>query len=920
MMRYAEVAVDAPVSPARTFSYSIPDRFRLQPGQLVWVPFGRRILQGVVIELAPVPRVEVTKDILQAVEPSPLLDATALTLAQWLSRYYLCSLFDAVALFLPPGFKAQVRSQILPIPVDAANLEKLKSPAREALETLAGRQRLTEAEFAKLLGKRSGPEVNRLAQRGFIHRRVDLPRPRTFRYVSQLFPASPQDDLGHWPEAPDKLPARQEKLLQAVREQAGSYSTAQANKEFGSGVGNALVEKGLLGLEWVRQEGSPLSSAASNRAARSDTSGQPDDPDSLLPGAPAANAAEPPLTLFPMQADALARIAETLDDPARQPRTFLLHGVTGSGKTEVYLQAIQRVVEQGKQAIFLVPEIALTPQTVQRVNARFPGRAAVLHSGLSERQRFDQWWKIRDGDYDVVVGPRSALFAPTPNLGLIVIDEEHEWTYKQVEAQPFYHARTAALELARLTGAGVILGSATPDVESYYHARRGRYRLLELPYRIRQAAPPPARDKQEGDNNAQDHRGEFDELTEPAHGEFDELTGLAHGELGEFTEPTHGEPVEPPLSLVKEVKERNPHPSPLPGDEWQWPASADAEGLAPVEVCDMRQELRQGNRSIFSRSLAQALTRCIERKQQAILFLNRRGSAPIVQCRDCGYVVTCSGCAVSLTYHSTEARLRCHRCNRRSRSPRQCRQCGGSHIRQLGIGTQRVVDEVKALLPEAQVERWDADSVRTGPGTEETMRRLAAGETQVLVGTQMVAKGLDVPNVTLVGVVLADVGIHLPDFRAGERAFGLLCQVAGRAGRGAEPGRVIIQTYNPDHYAVAAAARQDYADLFRTEIAARHQQGNPPFNRLVHLLYQDLNPTACQQQAITTARQFRQRIRAQGLTDVQVIGPAPGVPERVRGQYRWRLILRGRNLHRFLEGTDLSSRGLTIDVDPVHLL
>ena len=895
MMRYAEVAVDAPVSPARTFSYSIPDRFRLQPGQLVWVPFGRRILQGVVIELAPAPRVEVTKDILQAVEPSPLLDATALTLAQWLSRYYLCSLFDAVALFLPPGFKAQVRSQILPIPVDAANLEKLKSPAREALETLAGRQRLTEAEFAKLLGKRSGPEVNRLAQRGFIHRRVDLPRPRTFRYVSQLFPAGPKDNLGHWPETPDKLPARQEKLLQAVREQAGSYSTAQANKEFGSGVGNALVEKGLLGLEWVRQEGSPLSSAASsaasNRSARPDTSGQPDDPDSLRSDAPAANAAEPPLTLFPMQADALARIAETLDDPTRQPRTFLLHGVTGSGKTEVYLQAIQRVVEQGKQAIFLVPEIALTPQTVQRVNARFPGRAAVLHSGLSERQRFDQWWKIRDGDYDVVVGPRSALFAPIPNLGLIVIDEEHEWTYKQAEAQPFYHARTAALELARLTGAGVILGSATPDVESYHHARRGRYRLLELPYRIRQAAPPPARDEQESGNTDQNFPGE----------------------LGEFTESAHGEPVEPPIAPALSTKGKGQ-------GNGKGPASADADGLAPVEVCDMRQELRQGNRSIFSRSLSQALTRCIEQKQQAILFLNRRGSAPIVQCRDCGYVVTCSGCAVSLTYHSTEARLRCHRCNRRSRIPRQCRQCGGSHIRQLGIGTQRVVDEVRALLPEAQVERWDADSVRTGPGTEETMRRLAAGETQVLVGTQMVAKGLDVPNVTLVGVVLADVGIHLPDFRAGERAFGLLCQVAGRAGRGAAPGRVIIQTYNPDHYAVAAAARQDYAALFRTEIAARHQQGNPPFNRLVHLLYQDLNPTACQQQAITAARQFRQRIRAQGLTDVQVIGPAPGVPERVRGQYRWRLILRGRNLHRFLEGTDLSSRGLTIDVDPVHLL
>ncbi len=867
-MRYAEVAVDAPVNHSRTFSYHIPDRFRLQPGQLVWVPFGRRTLQGVVIELTAAPQVEVTKDILQPVEPAPLLDAVALSLSGWISRYYLCSLFEAVALFLPPGFKARVRSQILPIPVENTDLDTLKPTIQGALQALSDEKRLSETEFIKLLGKSGRIEVNRLADRGFIRRRVTLPRPRTFRYAAQLLPAGRQDAAGQWPSAPGQLSARQEKLLQAVRERSEGYSATQANKEFGAGAGNDLVGKGLLGLEWVRQESSM---AASPRA---------------VAAAATVREPEPPLTLTPMQADALARIVETLDDPTRQPRTFLLHGVTGSGKTEVYLQAIQQVAQQGKQALFLVPEIALTPQTVQRVNARFPGRVAALHSGLTERQKFDQWWKIRDGDYAVVVGPRSALFAPAPNLGLIVLDEEHEWTYKQVEVQPFYHARTAALELARLTGAAVILGSATPDVESYYHARRGSYRLLQLPRRIRTPARYPL-----GEGSG---KGETTLPRVPEGGCVKLLSPDKRETFPRVPEGGRGN-----AEKLEEI---------------------DGDGLAPVEICDMRLELRQGNRSIFSRSLSQALTEHVALGQQAILFLNRRGSAPIVQCRDCGYVATCSSCAVSLTYHAAEARLRCHRCNRRSRPPRQCRQCRGSHIRQLGIGTQRVVDEVKALLPEVRVERWDADASRAGPGPEETMRRLAAGETQVLVGTQMVAKGLDVPNVTLVGVVLADVGIHLPDFRAGERAFGLLCQVAGRAGRGADPGRAIIQTYNPDHYAVVAAANQDYAALFRTEIEARHQQGNPPFNRLIHLLYQDANPTACQQQAITAARLLRQRSRAQGLTGVQIIGPAPGIPERMRGHYRWRLTLRGRNLHRFLEGIDLPTRAATIDVDPVHLL
>ena len=843
MTRYAEVAVDAPLGHSRTFSYSIPDRFRLEPGQLVWVPFGRRILQGLVMEIAAAPQVEKTRDILQPVDPGRLLDDAAIALARWLSRYYFCSLFDAVALFLPPGFKAQVRSQLLPLPANGMDQEKLKPASREALATLAEQRRMSEEDFAGLLGRSGIREVNRLVDRGFVHRRVDLPRPRTFRYASLLFPTGDPGPVGKWPEPGARVSQRQEGLLQAVREQRDGYSTTLANREFGPGVGDALVEKGLLGQEWVRQESRVV--------------GGPDLNDGEMDAPPVPEA---PLSLTASQADALDRIVNTLADPSPQPRVFLLHGVTGSGKTEVYLQAISRAVAQGRRALFLVPEISLTPQTVQRVNARFPGRVAVTHSGLSERQRFDQWWQIRDGQYDVVVGPRSALFAPLPEIGIIVIDEEHEWTYKQVEAHPFYHARTAALELARTAGATVVLGSATPDVESYYHARQGHYRLLELPDRIPFADRPPV-----GQGKA---------------------VGNGNGMTGE---------------LMDRV-------------------ASGSDGLARVEIADMRQELRQGNRSIFSRPLAQGLTECIAEGQQAILFLNQRGSSSMVQCRDCGYVVRCSSCSTTLTYHSSESRLRCHRCNRRSRPPSVCRQCQGRHIRQLGIGTQRVVDEVKALFPNVAVERWDSDSARSGLDPDETMRRLASGEIEVLVGTQLVAKGLDLPNVTLVGVVLADVGIYRPDFRAGERAFGLLCQVAGRAGRGPDPGRVVIQTYNPDHYAVAAAARQDYAALFQTEITTRQRQGNPPFNRLIRLLYRDSNPTTCQRQAITAARLLRERIRSQGLTDAGVIGPAPGIPPRVRGRYRWHVLLRGRNLHRLLDGIDLPTREVTIDVDPVELL
>ena len=810
-MRYAEVAVDAAVAHSRTFSYSIPPRFSIEPGQLVWVPFGRRVLQGLVVELVDMPNVPETRPILQPMEPSPLIGPDHLQLGRWISGHYRCSLFTAIAPLLPPGFEAHVRSRLTAVSdADAdSKTSDLRPESVEALTELTAKKTgLDEADFIKLLGNDGNRELTRLVDKGLVRRSLTMPRPTVApKYETFLIP-SPASAESSEKERPS-LPVRQEGLLAAVREQRAPYPAALANKEFGNGVGQALFSKGLVAMEWVRA-------------------------DSAVVPRPSPEGGRQQHTLTTHQAEALSKITEALDDPELTPRSFLLHGITGSGKTEVYLRAIDQVVRQGRQAIFLVPEISLTPQTLERVNAWFPGRVAVMHSRLTPRQQFDQWWDIREGKYDVVVGPRSSLFAPLADLGLIVVDEEHEWTYKQIETHPLYHARASALQLGRITGSPVLMGSATPDVETYHAATRGWHTLLELPDRVSAGPDRVAR-------------------------------------------------------------------------------------LAEVQVCDMRQELREGNRSIFSRVLAQSLQDCVAGGHQAILFLNRRGASSIVQCRDCGHVVTCRSCSVSLTYHSTQSSLLCHTCNRRTRMPSTCPSCSGVHIRQLGAGTQRVVEEVKKLLPDAVVDRLDADVTRSGQDTEKTMARLTTGDTQVLVGTQMVAKGLDVPNVTLVGVVLADIGMYLPDFRAGERAFGLLCQVAGRAGRGEDIGRVVVQTYNPEHYAIQAAAAQDYHALYEYEFNSRRETGSPPFNELVHLVFQDRNDDQALRLATETGRTLMLRAEAQGLTDIEVIGPGPGIPSRIRGRYRWHLTLRGRRLLRFIEGMEFPP-GCTVDVDPVHVL
>lgn len=558
-------------------------------------------------------------------------------------------------------------------------------------------------------------------------------------------------------------------------------------------------------------------------------------------------------------------------------KPILIHGVTGSGKTEIYLRAIAAALRAGQGAIMLVPEISLATQSVERVAARFPGQVAVWHSALSPGERYDTWERVRHGDLPIVVGPRSALFAPVENLGVIIVDEEHEPAYKQRDRLPIFHARDAALELGRLSQALVIMGSATPDVVTYRQAERGAYQLLTLPNRI-----------------------------------------LAHTQ--------HVAVQQAMLKRMKDEggrrKETNPQfssfsPHHLP------PNGGSAFVTLPlpqVEVVDLREELKAGNRTIFSRVLQDAIRETLRREEQVILFLNRRGAASFVICRDCGYVLRCPRCDTTMTYHSSGELVMCHYCGYRDRTPEHCPQCGSERIRYFGLGTQRVEEAVKKMFPQAQTIRWDWDTTRR-PGSHDVfLQHFMTGRANVMVGTQMVAKGLDLPLVTLVGVISADTALYLPDFRAAERTFQLLMQVAGRAGRSPLGGQVIIQTYNPDQVALQAASQHDYLGFYQTELAFRQEQRYPPFKRLALLMYSGPGPDRSAAEAHRLAERLRLHVDRRGLPAVEIIGPTPSYISRVRSQFRWHILLRAHDPAAVLRPLLPLPQGWKVDIDPVTLL
>jgi primosomal protein N' (replication factor Y) len=565
--------------------------------------------------------------------------------------------------------------------------------------------------------------------------------------------------------------------------------------------------------------------------------------------------APPPLTAEQAAVwQALEANIHSLADGTSVP-PILLHGVTGSGKTEIYLRAVEETLKAGRQAIILVPEISLTPQTVRRFMGRFPGLVGLVHSRLSTGERYDTWRRARTGLLQVIVGPRSALFSPLPALGLIVVDECHDESYYQSEPQPAYHAVQATLSYARLTNSLVIFGSATPDISLMYRARRENWQILALPERI-----------------------------------------YAHRAV-----------------ITAHLKQLGVAPIEMPGE-----GVTATLPLPQVSLVDMRNELKEGNRTIFSRKLQSALADTLAQNQQAILFLNRRGSATYIFCRDCGYVLRCPRCDFPLTFHADENALLCHTCNYRRLVPKKCPQCASVNIRQYGTGTEKVETDLLQLFPQARTLRYDYETTRPKGAHDLLLSHFYNHRADVLIGTQMLAKGLDLPLVTLAGIILADVGLNLPDYRAGERAFQVLTQVAGRAGRSPLGGQVVLQTFQPEHYAIQAAASHDYAGFYRQELAYRQRLGYPPFSHLARLEFRSASAEDAEAAARTLAAQVQAWIEQGGFSATDIIGPVPCYFTKLAGNFRWQLILRGPNVAAVLRGKPLGN--WRIEIDPPSLL
>jgi len=815
-MPYAEVSVNSPFAGRRTFCYEIPPGLTISPGQAIWVPFGEKILQGIVVTLTSSPSVSETRPITGIIEDTPLLTPQQVELAVWLSSYYLAPLFECFALMLPPGFERRVYAVFSPVSGSISVQSTFKPEENEILELIHSRGRVSLPEIEKIYGRRRSQKILAvLSARNLVNRSYVLERPKIKpRYETLISLNVSAQEAAAQVEKLERRSIGQADLIRYLIDNPRSQLLSNLKKSIkitGAAL-KSLAEKGIIKIEEQQVIRDPLSSVSLK-----------------LPLS---------FTLTEAQEAVLGEISQSLQSRAGDSagtRVYLLHGVTGSGKTEIYIRALEEAVRNGRKGIVMVPEIAMTPQMIERFTSRFPGRVAVLHSGLSLGERFDEWWRIRNGEFLVVIGPRSAVFSPQPDLGLIVIDEEHEWTYKQEENSPRYHAREVALKLAELTGATVVLGSATPAVETYHQAQQGEFRLLVLPERLT--------------------------------------------------------PIEK---------------TPLP----------------EVQIVDLRKELKDGNLSLFSRILCREIESALGRQEQVLLFLNRRGGASIVECRDCGWVIRCRRCNVALTYHFAESRdgiLICHQCNYRLRNPRVCPNCGSRKIKFLGAGTEKLEEEARRFFPQARILRWDSEVASGDPELHQQIyNRMVNHEVDILIGTQIVAKGLDLPRITLVGVVNADTILNFPDFRAGERTFQLLCQVAGRAGRGYRTGKVIVQTYTPGHYAIQAAARHDYYSFFQQEITYRQNLHYPPFSSLARLVYSHTSEIRCQAEAEKLMRILLNLVAEEGRAGITFIGPAPAFINRLRGRYRWQVLLKGYNLSDFLQKVALP-RGWLVDIDPVDL-
>ncbi|MBI3158691.1 MAG: primosomal protein N' [Chloroflexi bacterium] len=850
MPTYVEVAVNIP-SIAGVFHYHLPPELegRVRAGHLVMAPFGSQTVYGVALGFVARPEVPETKPLLALVDDAVVLTSHQLGLAARLADTSLAPLAACVALMLPVGIAQQADTLYSQGEAPPASPSPLQN---ELLAELEKRGPLRGRQLERALPRRNWrAAAAALVRQGALAAAPMLPPPRVrakFIRTAQLsappeFARANLQGLG----GTTATQARRQKMLEFLLREPGPVDVAWVYAESGGKLDDlrALSEQGLVMLREQEAWRDPLAGLAYDPAV--------------------------PPVLTPDQARAWEAIRAALAEAraGQIVRPILLHGVTGSGKTELYLRAVEETLQHGRQVIILVPEIALTPQTVRRFLARFPGRVGLVHSGLSEGERYDTWRRARAGGLAVIIGPRSALFTPLPELGLIVVDEEHDASYYQNTLQPYYHARQAAIDYARLAGAVCLLGSATPDAVTYHHARQGRITHLELPARI-----------------------------------------LAHQDTVRAYRKRLGEAAARYQAA---------------GDQ------ATAAGLPPVSVVDMRAELKAGNTGIFSRALHAALADVFQKGQQAILFLNRRGAATYVFCRDCGQALKCPRCDNPLTLHGGVAKreallpnqaagghLICHHCGYTRQPPKTCPNCASPRIRHYGMGTQRVEAEVQALFPDARTLRWDHETTRRKGAHEVILSHFINQRADVLIGTQMLAKGLDLPLVTLVGAVLADVGLTLPDPFAAERAFQVLTQVAGRAGRSPLGGQVVLQTFMPEHPVIQFAADHDFGGFMAQELESRRALGYPPFARLVRLETRAASPASAQRRAEDLAAQLRGWMAREERRATELIGPAPCFYARLGGEYRWQIVLRGPDPASLLAGRPLAD--WRIETQPQSLL
>jgi len=807
MKEIVEVAIGLPVF--KTFHYRIPEKMKdsLQIGMRVLVPFKGRKVTGFSIDLLEQPPKgveEKLREVEDLLDEAPLIDPQMLRFYRWIADYYLYPLGEVVKTGLPPGL--HLKSELI-LSLTQNGMESLTQgglePIKEKVFKEIGRcGKVSLKKILKLfLGEVSRSQLFSWKRKGLLNIDAEIEG----KEVKPKFERVVQYRGG---EPPQPISKKQAEILNWIKEK-GEISYSELSKRFKSPSKpiQSLQAKGLLSLS--RRE------VCRDLSVRSELKPYP----------------KPEPT-----SDQEAILGEILKGiRSKRFSPFLIYGVTGSGKTEIYLRAIEEVLIQGQEAIVLVPEISLTPQLLSRFIDRFGENLALLHSGLGRGERYDQWRRIWKGEVKIAMGARSAIFAPFKNVGIIVVDEEHDPSYKQEEKLK-YHARDVAVVRAKQAEATLLLGSATPSLESFYNAEKGKFRLLNLPERI------------------------------------------------------EGRP------------------------------------LPRVEVVDVRKE-----GGLLSEKLRAALQKNIEDKKQSLLFLNRRGFANFILCPDCGLTFKCPNCSVTLTYHLRDRSLQCHYCDYRIQAPGDCPKCQGHRLQGMGIGTERLEQEIRTLFPEAQVGRMDRDTTSRRRSHLQILKRLESGSIDILVGTQMIVKGHDFPNVTFVGVVSADTSLHFPDFRSSERTFQLLTQVAGRAGRGEVLGEVVIQTFNPDHYSILRAKDHDYVGFYQEEIQFRRALEYPPFSRFINFRLVGNSEKRTKGMAEEMGGIGQSLLKKGYGKGIEILGPSPAPFAKMRGKFRWQMLAKGKSpqlLHQFAK--ELASRmeaplkgkgvNLDIDVDPVFIL